>query len=62
MVEVVQMGFSVGTVAIVAFVVVLLFGASKIPELMRSLGAGLGQFKRGLKDGEVDRGNADDVR
>jgi len=34
-------------------VVVLLFGAQKIPQLMRSVGAGMSEFKKGLKDGET---------
>lgn len=34
----------------IAFIVLLLFGAKKIPELMRGLGKGLGEFKKGVKD------------
>ncbi len=30
----------------------LLFGAQKIPALMRSLGSGMSEFKKGLRDGE----------
>ncbi len=37
---------------VVAGVIVLLFGASKIPQLMRALGQGIGEFKRGMRDGE----------
>ncbi len=37
---------------IILVIVVLLFGASKLPDLGRSLGEGLSNFKRGLKDGE----------
>lgn len=37
---------------IILVIVVLLFGASKIPELGRSLGSGLSNFKQGLKDGD----------
>lgn len=40
-------------VLLLALVVVLLFGAQKIPQLMRSVGAGMSEFKRGLKDGET---------
>ena len=36
----------------ILIIVVLLFGASKLPELGRSLGSGLSNFKKGLKDGE----------
>jgi sec-independent protein translocase protein TatA len=35
---------------IILGVVVLLFGAKKIPELARSMGAGINQFKKGLND------------
>ncbi len=37
-------------ILIVVFVVLLLFGASKIPKLMRSMGSGLSEFKKGLKE------------
>ncbi len=36
---------------IIALVVLLLFGATKIPQLMRGMGQGIGEFKKGLKDG-----------
>ena len=39
-------------IILVALVVLLLFGAQKIPQLMRSVGSGLSEFKKGLKDGE----------
>ncbi len=37
-------------IVIILVVILLLFGASKIPELMRSMGSGIGEFKKGLKD------------
>ena len=37
-------------ILIMVAVVLLLFGASKIPKLMRSMGSGLGEFKKGLKE------------
>jgi sec-independent protein translocase protein TatA len=43
---------TVWEIAIIVFVIVLLFGSSKIPQLMRNLGSGAGEFKKGLKDGE----------
>jgi sec-independent protein translocase protein TatA len=39
-------------IVLVAVVVLLLFGAQKIPALMRSMGSGLNEFKKGLKDGQ----------
>lgn len=39
-------------VILVVLVVLLLFGAQKIPELARSLGSGMNEFKKGLREGE----------
>ena len=39
-------------VLLAVLVLLLLFGAQKIPQLMRSVGSGLSEFKKGLKDGE----------
>ena len=45
-------GMGAPELLIILVIVVLLFGAAKIPELGRSIGAGLSNFKRGLKEGE----------
>ena len=39
---------------ILLLLVVLLFGAKKIPEMMKGLGKGINQFKQGLKEVEDD--------
>ena len=39
-------------VLLVLFVILLLFGAKKLPELSRSLGKSLGEFKKGKEDVE----------
>lgn len=36
---------------VIVFVILLLFGAKKLPELSRSLGKSLGEFKKGQKEG-----------
>lgn len=41
-------------IAIIVGVILLLFGASKIPTLMRGLGSGINEFKKGLKEGEKE--------
>jgi sec-independent protein translocase protein TatA len=43
-----------GEIFIIAFIVVLLFGGKKIPELMRGFGKGVKNFKDGMNDIEAD--------
>lgn len=51
-------------ILIIAFVVLLLFGGKKIPELMRGIGKGVSSFKQGMNDiqDEITKptGNKDD--
>ena len=35
---------------VVGVIVLLLFGGSKIPEMMRGLGSGVKEFKKGIKE------------
>lgn len=39
-----------GEIVIIVFVVLLLFGGRKIPELMKGLGKGVRSFKQGIND------------
>ncbi|MBI3271802.1 MAG: twin-arginine translocase TatA/TatE family subunit [Planctomycetes bacterium] len=39
---------------IILFIILLLFGSTKIPSLARSLGKGLSEFKKGLAEGKED--------
>lgn len=39
---------------IICGVIVLIFGASKIPQLMRGMGQGINEFKKGLKEGDSE--------
>jgi sec-independent protein translocase protein TatA len=39
---------------VIAGVIVLLFGAKKLPELARSLGRSTREFKKGLSDSDSD--------
>ena len=41
-------------IAIIALIVLLLFGGKKIPELMKGLGKGVKNFRDGMKDVEND--------
>ncbi|WP_187916289.1 twin-arginine translocase TatA/TatE family subunit, partial [Helicobacter pylori] len=42
---------------IVLLVIVLLFGAKKIPELAKGLGSGIKNFKKAVKDDEEEAKN-----
>lgn len=54
--------FGLGTqeILVIAFIVLLLFGGKKIPELMKGLGKGVKSFKDGMKDVENDINNSGD--
>jgi sec-independent protein translocase protein TatA len=56
--------FSVGMpeVLIVALFVLLLFGGKKIPELMRGLGKGVNEFKKGMNDIESEIKKEDNTK
>jgi sec-independent protein translocase protein TatA len=40
-------------IGLVALVVLLLFGGAKLPQLMRGMGSGINEFKKGLKEGDT---------
>ena len=49
-------GFSPWELGIILFIVVLLFGGSRLPQLGRGLGQSLRDFKSALKGDEEDEG------
>jgi len=46
------MGTDVWVVVVIG--VVLLFGATKLPQIARNLGKAQGEFKKGIKEGNVE--------
>ena len=52
------MNFGLTEILIIAFIVILLFGGKKIPQLAKGLGSSIKSFKKGLKDAE-ENGNND---
>jgi len=48
-----------GEIILIVLVVLLLFGAKKIPELARGIGKGMSEFKKGIKDVESEIKSAD---
>lgn len=56
-------GLGAQEILIIAFIVLLLFGGKKIPELMKGLGKGVKSFKDGMKDVENDiKDSGDDAK
>ena len=47
------LGLGAGEIALIALIVLLLFGGAKIPELMRGVGKGVKSFRDGM-EGKVD--------
>ena len=56
------MGLGWQELLIVLFIVLLLFGSTKLPQLMRSLGQGVGEFKSGMKDKPVHDEDEEDAK
>ena len=50
-----------GELLVILVVVLVLFGAKRIPELAKGLGKGISEFKKGLKDVE-DEINSNDAK
>lgn len=48
------MGISFWQILIIAIVIILLFGAGKIPRLMGDLASGIKSFKKGLNEDETE--------
>jgi sec-independent protein translocase protein TatA len=51
--------FSVTEIVLILLALILLFGARRIPELARSLGRSLSEFKKGREDGAAEEGKKD---
>ncbi len=44
------MGLGITELALIAFIVLVVFGAGKLPKVMGDLGKGIKSFKEGLKE------------
>ena len=47
------MGISLANILVILFIVLILFGAGKLPKVMGDLGKGIKSFKDGLKESET---------
>jgi sec-independent protein translocase protein TatA len=43
---------------IILVIILLLFGGSRIPEMMRGLGSGMREFKKGLNESDDEKSEA----
>jgi len=51
-----------GEILIILAVLLLMFGARKLPELARSMGRSTKEFKAGLREGATDPDPAEDAK
>ena len=52
-------GIGIPEIAVVGVLLLLFFGADKLPKLMRGMGSGITEFKKGLKDGDKPNSEGD---
>ena len=54
--------FGLGTqeLMVILVIVLVLFGGSKLPEIARSLGKSMREFKKGIEEGSSDAAHPDD--
>ena len=48
------LGLGTGEIILIALAILLLFGAKRIPELMKSMGKGVKNFKEGMNEVEKE--------
>ena len=53
-------GLGVGEMALVLGLLVLLFGAKKIPQIARGLGEGIRNFRTSIREGQEDPNRLED--
>ena len=54
-------GLGTGELIVIVLVILLLFGAKRIPDLMKSMGKGVKSFKQGMKEVEDEINSAADA-
>ena len=54
------LGLGTGEIILIVLIFLLLFGARRIPELMKSMGKGVKSFKEGMKEVEKEINTPDE--
>lgn len=47
-------GLGMPELLVILLIALLIFGAAKLPDIGRALGRSIGEFKKGLKEGETE--------
>ena len=50
-----MMGLGMGELLVILLIVVLMFGGKKLPQLGASIGESIKNFKKGMKDDDIDK-------
>ena len=54
------MGLGMRAILVIAILILLLFGAKRIPEFMKGLGSGIKEFKKSMKEDDKENDNTED--
>lgn len=55
-------GLGIGELILITFIVVLLFGSKKIPQLAKGIGEGIREFKKSAKENDSSKDDDDDKK
>ena len=55
------MGLGMGELVVILLIVVVLFGASKLPQIGKGMGEAIGNFKKAQKDAEREITRGDEI-
>jgi len=54
-------GLGMGELVVILFIVIILFGGSKLPQLGGALGKAMSNFKKGLNEGKEGQSDQDQI-
>ena len=54
------MGLGIREILVIAILILLLFGAKRIPEFMKGLGSGIKEFTKSMKEDDKENDNTED--
>ena len=54
-----MLGFGIQELLVILLIIIIIFGASKLPQLGRGLGEGIRNFRKGLKEDSTNGGSSE---